>query len=59
MLLTGKTFCAEQLKKFCEKAKYVSDELGQWAVDYFIMESIKKLNRHYGMSLGGLFRQAA
>jgi ERCC4-related helicase len=42
---TGKTYCREQVKKFRETAKHICVELGQWAADYFILESIKRLKR--------------
>lgn len=45
LLLSGKTYCAEQLNKFCNKARHIYDELGQWAADYFIAESIRKLQK--------------
>jgi hypothetical protein len=45
LLLSGKTYCAEQLNKFCSKARHIYDELGQWAADYFIAESIRKLQK--------------
>jgi hypothetical protein len=45
LLLSGKTYCAEQLNKFCSKARHIYDELEQWAADYFIAESIRKLQK--------------
>lgn len=45
VLSTGKTYCREQMKIFCEKARHIYEELGQWAVDYFILESITRLKR--------------
>ena len=43
MLLTGKTYCNEQLKKFVERSYHILDELGGWAADYFIHASIEQL----------------
>jgi Lhr-like helicase len=43
--LRGKALCREQLKKFCDKAQHIYVELGQWAADYFILESITRLKR--------------
>jgi ERCC4-related helicase len=45
LLLSGKTYCVEQLNKFYSKARHIYDELGQWAADYFIAESIRKLQK--------------
>lgn len=42
---TKKNFSGEQLKKFHEKAKHIYEELGPWAADYFILESIARLRR--------------
>jgi hypothetical protein len=42
---TRKNFSGEQLKKFSETAKHIYEELGPWAADYFILESIARLRR--------------
>lgn len=55
-LLTGKTYCSEQLKKFTGKAIHIYEELGLWAADYFIVETIqelkKMLNSQKGLFIG-------
>jgi ERCC4-related helicase len=43
--LRGDEFCVDQLKKFCAKAQHIYEELGQWAADYFIVESIRKFKK--------------
>jgi len=35
----------DQLNKFCRKAKHIYEELGPWAADYFIFESITALKK--------------
>ncbi|CEJ61633.1 hypothetical protein PMG11_10161 [Penicillium brasilianum] len=45
ILRTGQTFCSEQLTKFLERAYHMYAELGGWAADYFIQESIDQLRR--------------
>ena len=40
--LSREKFCIDQLKKFYTKAQHIYDELGQWASDYFIIESVRK-----------------
>jgi hypothetical protein len=45
LLLSGKTYCSEQLNKFCRKARHIYDELGHWAAGYFIAQSIRKLQK--------------
>jgi ERCC4-related helicase len=52
VFLTGKKFCADQLKKFCAKAQYIYEELGQWAADYFIIESIKRFKNTVDIEKG-------
>lgn len=52
VLLTGEKFCADQLKKFCAKAHHIYKELGQWAADYFIIESIKKFKKTVDIEKG-------
>lgn len=50
--LTGERFCADQLKKFCAKAQHIYEELGQWAADYFIIESIKRFKNTVDIEKG-------
>lgn len=46
----------DQLRKFSDRARYVQEELGPWAADYYITESINRVkllmhgqqNRHLG-----------
>ncbi|KAL4888389.1 ATP-dependent helicase dcl2 [Aspergillus ambiguus] len=42
-LLTRKTYCNGQLKKFIERSCHIYQELGGWAVDYFIHASVGQL----------------
>lgn len=44
-LETGKTFCSEQLKNFQARSRHIYEELGGWAVDFFISASIDQLQR--------------
>ncbi|PYI20785.1 dicer-like protein 2-1 [Aspergillus violaceofuscus CBS 115571] len=43
VLLSGKTFCREQLRKFVARSTHVFEELGEWAVDYYIFASFEQL----------------
>ncbi|KAL2832581.1 hypothetical protein BDW59DRAFT_106358 [Aspergillus cavernicola] len=43
VLLTGKTYCNEQLKRFVDRAVHICEELGVWAADYFIWVSTEQL----------------
>ncbi|KKK18219.1 hypothetical protein AOCH_004535 [Aspergillus ochraceoroseus] len=43
VLSTGKTYCGEQLKRLADRARHIFEELGEWAADYFIWESIEQL----------------
>lgn len=43
VLMTGNTYCSEQLKKFYRRVAHISTELGPWAADYFIWESTQQL----------------
>jgi ERCC4-related helicase len=45
MLSAGEKFCAGQLKIFSAKAQHIYEELGPWAADYFVNESIKKFRK--------------
>ena len=44
-LTTGKTFCSEQLRNFQARSCHIYEELGGWAVDFFISASIDQLQR--------------
>ncbi|CAI7576621.1 unnamed protein product [Penicillium pancosmium] len=44
-LVSGKTFWKEQLVKFLERSVHMYEELGGWATDFFIKESIEQF-RH-------------
>jgi ERCC4-related helicase len=48
----GEKFCADQLKKFIAKAQHIYEELGPWAADYFIIESIKKFRKTVDIEKG-------
>ena len=37
----------EQLTKFCNKANHIYEELGPWASDYFVLESISVLAKRH------------
>lgn len=43
VLLTGKTYCSDQIARFRKKSQHILEELGGWAADYFIYESIRQL----------------
>lgn len=43
VLMTGETYCSEQLKKFVRRVSHISTELGPWAANYFIWESTQQL----------------
>ncbi|KAI9770812.1 MAG: Dicer-like protein 2 [Geoglossum simile] len=38
-----KTYCQDQLKALCTKAKHIYQEFGIWAADYYIANSIDRL----------------
>ncbi|PYH49827.1 putative RNA helicase/RNAse III [Aspergillus saccharolyticus JOP 1030-1] len=42
-LLSGKTHCREQLRKFVARSTHIFEELGEWAVDYYIAASYEQL----------------
>lgn len=50
VLLEGKTYCSEQLRKFVERSCHILEELGGWAADYFIHTSIRQLKVAFGDS---------
>lgn len=50
--MTSAKFSTDQLKKFCAKAQHIYEELGQWAADYFIIESIKKIKKTVDVEKG-------
>lgn len=50
--LTSESFCAEQLRMFHAKAQHIYEELGSWAVDYFITESIEKFRKTVDIGKG-------
>lgn len=41
-VVSGKTFCKEQLVKFLERSVHMYEELGGWATDFFIKASIEQ-----------------
>ncbi|KAF9883265.1 Dicer-like protein 2 [Aspergillus nanangensis] len=43
LLLTRKTYCNEQLKKFVSRSCHIFEELGGWAADYFIYACIAQV----------------
>ncbi|KAJ5979822.1 hypothetical protein N7481_007120, partial [Penicillium waksmanii] len=45
LLVSGKTFCKEQLVKFLERSVHMYEELGGWATDFLIKTSIEQF-RH-------------
>jgi Lhr-like helicase len=45
VLSNGQNSSEQQLQKFMDKGKHIYEELGPWAADYFILESIKRLKR--------------
>ena len=50
--LAGEKFCADHLKKFSAKAQHIYEELGPWAADHFIIESIKKFRKTVDIEKG-------
>ncbi|KAK5710637.1 Dicer-like protein 2, partial [Elasticomyces elasticus] len=44
VLSKKKTYCREQITRFRKKSEHILEELGGWAVDYFIHESILQLD---------------
>ena len=44
VLLSGKTYCSEQIVRFRKKSQHILEQLGGWAADYFIRESIRQLD---------------
>ncbi|RHZ69809.1 Dicer-like protein 2 [Aspergillus turcosus] len=42
-LMTGKTYCREQLRRFVDRCRHIFEELGEWAAEYYIYASIKQL----------------
>ncbi|GFF63212.1 RNA helicase/RNAse III, putative [Aspergillus lentulus] len=42
-LLTGKTYCREQLRRFIDRSRHIFEELGEWAAEYYVYASIKQL----------------
>jgi Lhr-like helicase len=55
MLSNGQTSSEQQLQKFMDKAKHIYEELGPWAADYFILESITRLKRTVEVEKGLFF----
>lgn len=43
VLKTRRTYCTEQITRFVKKSQHILEELGGWAADYFIYESIRQL----------------
>jgi dsRNA-specific ribonuclease len=43
VLLTEKTYCRDQLKRFVDRVEHIFTELGPWAADYFIWTSLEQL----------------
>ena len=41
----GDTYCNKQLKRFLSRCFHICEELGPWATDYFMSESIKRLRK--------------
>ncbi|PLN79643.1 ATP-dependent helicase dcl2-1 [Aspergillus taichungensis] len=48
VLLTRKTYCTEQLRRFVDKSRHIYEELGEWAANYFIYASIEQLTTRVG-----------
>lgn len=44
-LMSGRTYCRDQLKKFLERSIDMYEELGGWATDYFVEASVDTLRR--------------
>ncbi|PWY79196.1 dicer-like protein 2-1 [Aspergillus heteromorphus CBS 117.55] len=42
-LLTQKTYCNDQLKRFVARSLNIYEELGEWAADYFFLLSLEQL----------------
>jgi ERCC4-related helicase len=63
LISTAQSYNGQQLHKFRDKAKHIYEELGPWAADYFITESIKRLKRvveaEKGLFLGREEREKA
>ena len=57
MLSNSRRSSEQQLRKFLAKAEHVYEELGPWAVDYFILESIARLERAVKVEKGMFFEQ--
>lgn len=45
VLMTGGTFCTEQLTRFLQQSECIYEELGGWATDLFIQASVDQLRR--------------
>jgi ERCC4-related helicase len=45
LLSNAQGYNGQQLQKFRDKAKHIYEELGPWAADYFIIESITRLKK--------------
>lgn len=41
----GNTYCNKQLKRFLNRCLHICEELGSWATDYFMSESIKRIRK--------------
>jgi len=57
MLSNGPISSEQQLRKFRDKAQHVYEELGPWAADYFILESIARLKRAVEVEKGMFFER--
>ncbi|KAF7586490.1 Dicer-like protein 2 [Aspergillus hancockii] len=42
-LMTRKTDCNQQIKKFVERSCHIFEELGEWAAEYYISASVEQL----------------
>ena len=42
IIVSRKTYCQDQLKRFCTKSKDVHEELGSWAAEYYMYMIIEK-----------------
>jgi hypothetical protein len=42
-LMTGKTYCREQLRRFVDRSRHIFEELGEWAAEFYIYASIQQL----------------
>jgi ERCC4-related helicase len=58
-VVSGKTFCKEQLVKFLERSVHMYEELGGWATDFFIKASIEKFRHSVenNKDLTGIYRE--